>query len=109
MMKNLGNMMKQAQQMQEKMQEMQQRLQEHEVTGSAGGGMVTVTMNGKYEVQGTQIDPKLVDPDDMSVLEDLVTTAVNDAKQKITDYMQEQMKEITGGMDLPPGMNLPGM
>ncbi len=109
MMKNLGNMMKQAQQMQEKMQEMQQRLQEHEETGSAGGGMVTVTMNGKYEVRSTKIDPSLVDPNDVSVLEDLITAALNDAKEKITEYMQEQMKEVTGGMDLPPGMNLPGM
>jgi hypothetical protein len=109
MMKNLGNMMKQAQQMQEKMQEMQERLQEHQVTGTSGGGMVQVTMNGKYEIIATKIDPSLVDPEDVGVLEDLLTAAVNDAKAKATEYMQEQMKEITGGMELPPGFQFPGM
>ncbi len=109
MMKNLGNMMKQAQQMQEKMQEMQQRLQEHEVTGQAGGGMVQVTMNGKGELKGVKIDPNLVDPNDVEVMEDLIVAAGNDAKAKVEQYMQEQMQEITGGMELPPGFKLPGM
>lgn len=109
MMKNFGNMMKQAQEMQEKMQDMQTRLADEEVSGTAGGGMVTVTMNGKGEMRGVKIDPTLVDPDDVTVLEDLIVAASNDAKQKVETYMQEQMKEITGGMDLPAGLNFPGM
>jgi len=109
MMKNLGNMMKQAQQMQEKMQEMQARLGEHEVTGAAGGGMVQVTMNGKGELRGVKIDPTLVDPEDVGVLEDLIVAAGNDAKSKAESYMQEQMQDIAGGMELPPGFKLPGM
>jgi hypothetical protein len=108
-MKNLGNMMKQAQQMQEKMQEMQSRLADHEVSGAAGGGMVTVTMNGKAEVRRVKIDPSLVDPEDVGVLEDLIVAASNDAKQKVEDYMNEQMQEMTGGMELPPGFKFPGM
>jgi hypothetical protein len=109
MMKNLGNMMKQAQEMQEKMQEMQERLQEHEVSGAAGGGMVTVTMNGRGELRKVGIDKSLVDPEDVGVLEDLIVAATNDAKQKVEQYMQEQMQELTGGMELPPGFKLPGM
>lgn len=108
-MKNLSQMMKQAQQMQEKMQEMQERLAGHEVTGAAGGGMVQVTMNGKGEMRGVKIDPSLVDPNDVTVLEDLVVAAANDAKAKAEQHMQEQMREVTGGMDLPPGFKLPGM
>ena len=109
MMKNLGNMMKQAQQMQEKMQEMQERLADHEVSGAAGGGMVTVTMNGKGETRRVKIDPSLVAPEDVGVLEDLIVAASNDAKQKVEQYTQEQMQDITGGMDLPPGFKMPGM
>ena len=109
MMKNFGNMMKQAQEMQEKMQEMQTRLAEHEVSGAAGGGMVQVTMNGKGELRGVKIDPTLVDPEDVGVLEDLILAAGNDAKAKVESYMQEQMQDITGGMDLPPGFKIPGM
>jgi DNA-binding YbaB/EbfC family protein len=108
-MKNLSQMMKQAQQMQEKMQEMQERLAEHEVTGAAGGGMVQVTMNGKGEMRGVKIDPSLVDPNDVEVLEDLVLAAANDAKAKVERYTQEQMQDLTGGMQLPPGFKLPGM
>ncbi|RDD60720.1 YbaB/EbfC family nucleoid-associated protein [Ferruginivarius sediminum] len=108
-MKNLSQMMKQAQQMQEKMQEMQERLAEHEVTGAAGGGMVQVTMNGKGEMRGVKIDPSLVDPNDVEVLEDLVLAAANDAKAKVEQYTQEQMQDLTGGMQLPPGFKLPGM
>ncbi len=108
-MKNIGQMMKQAQQMQEKMQEMQERLADHEVTGYSGGGMLTVTMNGKGEVRRVKIDPKLVDPEDVEVLEDLMLAACNDAKSKVEQYSQEQMQELTGGMQLPPGFKFPGM
>jgi len=108
-MKNLSNMMKQAQEMQEKMQQLQEGLAEHEVTGAAGGGMVQVTMNGKGEMRGMTIDPSLVDPNDVSVLEDLVVAAANDAKKKVEEHYQEKMQEMTGGMNLPEGFKFPGM
>ncbi|MBI05913.1 MAG: YbaB/EbfC family nucleoid-associated protein [Rhodospirillaceae bacterium] len=106
-MKNLGQMMKQAQQMQAKMAEMQEGLGALEISGGAGGGMVTVTLNGKGEMQGLKIDPSLVNSDDVEVLEDLVTAAFNDAKTKVEAHMQEEMSKLTGGLKLPPGMNLP--
>lgn len=108
-MKNLSQMMKQAQEMQERMQQMQERLAEHEVSGSSGGGMVQVTMNGKGEMRRVKIDPSLVDPNDVEVVEDLIVAAANDAKAKVEQYMQEQMQEVAGGMQLPPGFKLPGM
>ena len=76
-------------------------------SGGAGGGMVTVTLNGKGEMQGLKIDPSLVNSDDVEVLEDLVTAAFNDAKTKVEAHMQEEMSKLTGGLKLPPGMNLP--
>ncbi|MDX1709933.1 MAG: YbaB/EbfC family nucleoid-associated protein [Rhodovibrionaceae bacterium] len=106
-MKNLGQMMKQAQQMQEKMAEMQEQLAQSELTGSAGGGMVHVTMNGKGELRAVKIDPSLVDPNDVEVIEDLVVAAAADAKAKVEAHVQEKMQEITGGLNLPPGMQLP--
>ena len=106
-MKNLGNLMKQAQEMQTKMQEMQDRLAEVDVPGTAGGGMVTVTMNGKGEMRGIKIDPSLFNSEDAEVVEDLIVAACNDAKAKAEAYMQEEMSKITGGLNLPPGMKLP--
>lgn len=106
-MKNLGQLMKQAQQMQSKMTEMQEKLGELEVSGSSGGGMVTVTLNGKGEMRGVKIDKSLVDPEDVEVLEDLIVAAHNDAKGKAEAAMQEEMQKVTGGMQLPPGMKLP--
>ena len=106
-MKNLGQMMKQAQQMQAKMAEMQQKLAEAELTGASGGGMVQVTMNGKGELRSIKIDPKLVDPDDVEVLEDLIVAAAADAKVKVERHVAEEMKKLTGGLDLPPGFQLP--
>ena len=106
-MKNLGQMMKQAQEMQAKMAEMQQKLAEAEVSGASGGGMVQVTMNGKGELRGIKIDPKIVDPGDVEVLEDLIVAAAADAKAKVEQHQAEQMKELTGGINLPPGFQLP--
>lgn len=106
-MKNLGNLMKQAQQMQAKMGEMQAKMAEMEVTGASGGGMLTVTLNGKYELKGIKIDKALVDPEDVEVLEDLIVAAFNDAKNKAESAMQEEMAKLTGGLNLPPGMKLP--
>ena len=106
-MKNIGQLMKQAQEMQAKMQEMQGRLAELEVTGSSGAGMVTVTMNGKAEVRSVKIDPKLLDGEEAEVVEDLIVAAFTDAKGKVEKAMQEKMSNLTGGLELPPGMKLP--
>jgi hypothetical protein len=106
-MKNLSQMMKQAQEMQAKMQEMQARLDEAEITGSSGGGLVTVTLTGNGTLKKLHIEPSLVDPDDVAILEDLITAAFNDAKGKVEAFAAEKMSEITGGLQLPPGMKLP--
>jgi DNA-binding YbaB/EbfC family protein len=106
-MKNIGQIMKQAQQMQTKMAELQEQLAGLEVSGSAGGGMVEVTMSGKGELRGVRIDPSLANPDDIEVLEDLIMAAANDAKSKVEVRVQEEMQKLTGGLDLPPGMQLP--
>src|SRR5690625_5193350 len=106
-MKNLGQLMKQAQEMQSRMAEMQERLKDSEVVGQAGGGMVQITMNGKHEVRAVKIDPSLIDPAEAEVLEDLIAAAVNDARGKIETFMQEEMQNLTGGMNLPPGFKLP--
>jgi len=106
-MKNLGNLMKQAQQMQERMTELQTRLAEVEVVGAAGGGMVRVTVNGKGETRRVQIDPALVKPGEVEVLEDLVVAASNDAKGKAEALMQAEVQKLTGGLNLPPGFKLP--
>jgi len=106
-MKNLGGLMKQAQQMQAKMQEMQAKLETMEITGEAGAGMVRVTLSGKGEMKRVKIDPKLADPADMEMLEDLIVAAHRDAKDKIDTQAAAEMQQITGGLQLPPGMKLP--
>lgn len=106
-MKNLGQMMKQAQEMQTKMAELQEQLAMAEVTGAAGGGMIQVILNGKGEMRGIKIDPALANPDEVEVLEDLIVAATNDAKAKVEAKVAEQMQELTGGLNLPPGFKLP--
>ncbi|CCG41258.1 YbaB/EbfC family nucleoid-associated protein [Magnetospirillum molischianum] len=106
-MKNLGNLMKQASQMQAKMGEMQAKLAETEVEGSAGAGMVRLTITGKYDLRKVSIDPALVNSEEISVLEDLILAAFADAKTKAEAVMQEEMEKITGGMGLPAGLKLP--
>ena len=106
-MKNLSQMMKQAQQMQAKMAEMQAKLETVEMTGAAGGGMVRVTLNGKGAVKSVAIDKTLMNPDETEVLEDLIVAAFNDAKTKIETHIADEMKQLTGGLNLPPGMKLP--
>lgn len=106
-MKNLGQMLKQAQQMQQRMQEMQAELEQREVQGAAGGGMVTVTLNGKSELKAVKIDPSLMKEDEREVLEDLIKAAHADAKQRADREMAEQMQKVTAGIPLPPGMKLP--
>jgi hypothetical protein len=106
-MKNLGGLMKQAQQMQAKMQEMQAKLETMEITGESGAGLVRITLNGKGEMKGVKIDPKVADPADIEMLEDLIIAAHRDAKEKIDAETSAEMQKITGGMQLPPGMKLP--
>ena len=106
-MTNLGKMMKQAQEMQAKMEAMQAQLESVEIDGASGGGLVTATLTGKGELRRLKIDPSLVDPSDVEVLEDLVIAAVNDAKRKVEANAAEEMKKVTGGLQLPAGMELP--
>lgn len=106
-MKNIGNMLKEAQKLQTRMAEMEQRLSETEMQGMAGGGLVTVTLNGKGEMRRIKIDKTLADPDEMEMLEDLVVAAANDARAKIEAYKLEEMQKVAGNLPLPPGMKLP--
>ncbi len=106
-MKNIGQMLKQAQQMQSKMAEMQQSLEELSVEGSSGAGLVTVVLNGKGEMKNIRLDHSLVNPDEAEILEDLIVAAHADAKSKVEAKSAEAMKELTGGIELPPGMNIP--
>jgi len=102
----LGNMMKQIQQMQAKMEEIQAKLAETEVEGTAGGGMVKAVVNGKQELLEIKIDPEVVDPEDVDMLQDLIVAAVNQARTKAQELQNEQMSALTGGLNIP-GMNLP--
>jgi nucleoid-associated protein EbfC len=106
-MKNLGNMLKQAQELQSKMADIQAKLSDVELDGSAGGGMVTVTLNGKGDMRRVKIDPALADPNEFEILEDLLVAASNDAKAKVEAYVQEEMGKLTGGLNLPAGLKLP--
>ena len=106
-MKNLAGLMKQATQMQAKMQEMQARLDAAEIDAEAGAGMVKLTMSGKGELRRIKIDPKLADPAEIEMLEDLIMAAHADAKRKIDAMMADEMKTATGGLELPGGMKLP--
>ena len=106
-MKNLGQMLKQAQELQTRMAAMQEKLATVEITGSAGGGMVRVTIDGKGEAKKVTIDPSLMAPGEEAVVEDLVRAALNDAKGKLEAVVREKMSELTGGLPLPPGMQLP--
>ena len=105
-MKNLSQMMKQAQEMQGKMEEMQARMEGVEMTGQAGAGLVSVTLNGKGEMRGLKMDASIKDGD-MEVMEDLITAAHNDAKRRVEEFTQEEMSKLTGGLNLPAGMKLP--
>jgi DNA-binding YbaB/EbfC family protein len=106
-MKNLGQMLKQAQELQEKMAEMQARLEEQEIVGSAGAGMVSVTLNGKGALKAVKIDPELLKPEDVGIVEDLLVTAHADARQRMEQVVADQMQSLTGGLPLPPGFKLP--
>ena len=106
-MVNIGNMMKQAQQLQKKMAEAQEKLNTIEVEGVSGGGVVKVIATAKGNVKRISLDESLLKPEDKEITEDLIVAAINDAKQKGETAAQEEMKLLTGGMPLPPGMKLP--
>ena len=106
-MKNLSQMMKQAQQMQAKMAEMQAALEQTEVTGQSGGGMVSIVMTAKGEPKRVKIDPALVNPAEVEILEDLIAAALRDARGTADVHISEEMGKVTGGMPLPPGFKLP--
>jgi nucleoid-associated protein EbfC len=97
-------MMKQAAQLQSKMQAMQDELGQLEVEGISGGGLVSVRMSAKMEVKAVKIDSSLMKPEEREILEDLLVTAHGDARRKAEVAMQDKMKELTGGLGLPPGL-----
>lgn len=99
--KKVPNVVKQAQLMQEKMETVQQEVEKQEVEATAGGGAVTVKMNGKKEVISVKIKPEAVDPEDVETLEDLITVAVNDAIKQAEALMESAMGEITGNINIP--------
>ncbi|HQX84706.1 MAG TPA: YbaB/EbfC family nucleoid-associated protein [Aestuariivirga sp.] len=106
-MKNLGDMMKQVQAMQSKMADMQAKLETATVTGQSGGGLVKVTLTGKGAMSALNVDVSLLKEDEKEILEDLIVAAHADAKAKSEAMMAEEMKSVTGGLALPPGMKLP--
>ena len=95
---NMNNLMKQAQRMQRQMEEAQKQMEEMQVTATAGGGAVEVTVSGKHEVLKVKLAEEVVDPDDIEMLEDLIVAATNEAFRKIDDASQESMSKITGGL-----------
>jgi len=98
---NMGNMMKQMQKMQKQMEELQKQLDEMEVEASAGGGVITCRANGKKEILSIKIDESVVDPEDVEMLEDLITAAVNEALRKAEDMVAKEMSKLTGGLNIP--------
>lgn len=102
----IGDMMKQVQQMQAKMEKLQTELEQARVESSAGGGMVTVVANGKQEIISIKIDPEVVNPDDVEMLQDLIVAAINQARQKAQELQSERLASLTGGLAIP-GLNLP--
>jgi DNA-binding YbaB/EbfC family protein len=105
-MADFMGMMKQAAQLQSKMQELQAELDRIEVEGTAGGGMVSVRLTAKGDLKGVKIDDSLMKPSEKEILEDLLVAAHADARRKAEAVMQDKMKSLTGGLQLPPGMNL---
>jgi hypothetical protein len=101
MVKGFGNIMKQMEKMQAKMEEIQKELENKRVEGTAGGGMVKVVANGKQEILEIKIDPEVVNPDDVEMLEDLIVAAVNQAKEKAHQLQMEDMAKLTGGLKIP--------
>jgi DNA-binding YbaB/EbfC family protein len=106
-MKDLLGLMGKAKEMQAKMQAMQEDIATLEASGQSGGGMVTVTLTGKFEMKSLKIDPSLFKEDDVEILEDLILAAFNDAKAKVENVIKEKTADLTSGLPLPPGFKLP--
>lgn len=99
--KGMQDLMKQAQKMQQDLMKAQEELSSRVVEGTAGGGMVTVKLNGKHEMLGIKIDPQVVDPEDVEMLEDLVMAAYREASDKVSSSSEEELSKLTGGMKIP--------
>lgn len=106
-MRDLMGLMGKAKEMQARFQELQEEIARMEATGTAGAGLVSVTLSGKFEMRTLKIDPSLFKEDDVEILEDLILAAHNDAKAKVEAEMQKKTSELTAGLPLPPGMKLP--
>lgn len=106
-MKNLAGLMKQATEMQTRMREMQERLDALEIQGEAGAGLVKLTLTGKGDLRHITIDPKLADPAEMEMLQDLIVAAHADARRHLEATTSAEMQKATGGLNLPPGLKLP--
>jgi DNA-binding YbaB/EbfC family protein len=105
-MADLMGMMKQAAQLQAKMQALQAELEQLTVEGTAGGGLVTVTLSAKGDLKSVRLDDSLLKPEEKEILEDLLVAAHADARKKAETLLQERMKQLTGGLPLPPGLKL---
>ena len=103
---NVGNLMKQAQKIQSQMTKLQDELGDRTIEASSGGGMVTVVVNGRQEILTMNIDPEVIDPDDVEMLQDLIIAAVNDGMSRAKDMVSEEMGKLTKGLNLP---NIPGL
>ncbi len=101
MTNNFGTMIKQAKKLQERMASMQAELENKTIAASAGGGMVTILMNGKYEVISLKIEKEVVNPDDVEMLQDLIAAAVNEGIRKVQEMTSSAMSQITGGLNIP--------
>ena len=106
-MRDIMGMMGKVKEMQAKMEKMQAEIAELQAEGKSGGGLVTVILNGKGEMQSLKIDPSLFKEDDVEILEDLLLAAHNDAKAKVETVMQEKTKALTAGLPIPPGFKMP--
>lgn len=101
---NMNNMMKQVQKMQKEMAKLQEEIEQRTVEASAGGGVVTVVASGKKEIISISIKQEAVDPDDVEMLQDLITAAVNEALRQADEMLSKEMSKITGGLNLPGGL-----
>jgi DNA-binding YbaB/EbfC family protein len=101
MTKSFGNILKQAQQIQAKITQLQEEMADRIVEASSGGGMVNIVMNGKQEVLNVRIDPEVVNREDVEMLQDLIVAAMNEAIRKSQEMMTEEMKKVTGGLNIP--------
>lgn len=103
-MGNMGNMMKQAQKMQREMLKLQEEIEQRTVEASSGGGAVTVVVSGKKDIRSINIEPEVVDPDDIEMLQDLIIAAINEAIRKADEMVAQEMSKLTGGLNLPGGL-----